>query len=163
VWLLARLDSRAKPKVGPAADRRFSSFTLRRTSGCGLRKKAARNAPKCHYSRLYRAGVFVFVVAQPIQDMSAVSITHKTVGIRLPRLRCGAIGRRTKHPIKSHRVQSWTRRKVARKSGEWWLNPHIMRKNFFNSCRGSMPRSLGMRVHRMESSLVFATWSWHTH
>src|SRR5262245_11306520 len=25
---------------------------------CSL-KKAARNAPKCHYSRLYRAGVFV--------------------------------------------------------------------------------------------------------
>jgi len=32
------------------------------------------------------------VVAQPIQDMSAVSITDKTVGIRLPRLRRGAIG-----------------------------------------------------------------------
>jgi hypothetical protein len=37
----------------------------------------------------YRAGVFVFVLAQRIQDMSAV--TNKTVGIRLPRLRCGAI------------------------------------------------------------------------
>jgi hypothetical protein len=34
----------------------------------------------------------VFVVAQPIQDLSAVSITHQTVGIRLPRLWCGAIG-----------------------------------------------------------------------
>jgi hypothetical protein len=56
------------------------------------RKKAARNAPKCHYSRLYRAGVFVPVVAQPIQDMSAVSITPKTVGVRLPRLWCGAGG-----------------------------------------------------------------------
>jgi hypothetical protein len=54
-------------------------------------KKAARNAPKCHCSSFYRAGVVVFVVAQPIQDLSAVSITHKTVGIRLPRLRCGAI------------------------------------------------------------------------
>jgi hypothetical protein len=32
------------------------------------------------------------MVAQPIQDMSAVSITHKTVGVRLPRLWCGAIG-----------------------------------------------------------------------
>jgi hypothetical protein len=32
------------------------------------------------------------VVAQPIQDLSAVSITHKTVGIRLPRLWCGAVG-----------------------------------------------------------------------
>jgi len=50
-------------------------------------KKAARNAPKCHYSRLYRAGVFVPVVAQPIQDMSALSIKDKTVGIGLPRLR----------------------------------------------------------------------------
>jgi hypothetical protein len=55
-------------------------------------KKAARNAPKCHYSRLYCAGVFVPVVAQPIQNMSPVPITHKKVGIRLPRLWCGAIG-----------------------------------------------------------------------
>jgi hypothetical protein len=47
----------------------------------------ARSVPKRHYSRLYRAGVFVFVVAQPIQDLSAVSITDKTVGIGLPRLR----------------------------------------------------------------------------
>jgi hypothetical protein len=51
---------------------------------------APRNAPKRHYSRLHRAGVVVFVVAQPIQDLSAVSITDKTVGIRLPRLWCGA-------------------------------------------------------------------------
>jgi hypothetical protein len=56
------------------------------------RKKAARDDPKCHYSRLYRAGVFFPVVAHPIQDMSEVSITHKTVGIRLPRLWCGAVG-----------------------------------------------------------------------
>jgi hypothetical protein len=55
-------------------------------------KKAARNDPKRHHYRLHRPGVFVFVVAQPIQAVSAVSITHKTVGIRLPRLRCGAIG-----------------------------------------------------------------------
>ena len=48
--------------------------------------------PKRHSSRLCRAGVFVFVVAQPVQDLSAVSITHKAVGIRLPRLWCGAIG-----------------------------------------------------------------------
>ena len=34
--------------------------------------------------------VFVLVVAQPIQDMSEVSITHKTVGIHLPRLWCRA-------------------------------------------------------------------------
>jgi hypothetical protein len=54
-------------------------------------EKAARNDPERHSSRLCRAGVFVPVVAQPIQDMSAVSITHKTVGIGLPRLRCGAI------------------------------------------------------------------------
>jgi hypothetical protein len=32
------------------------------------------------------------VVARPIQDMSAVSITDKTVGVCLPRLWCGAIG-----------------------------------------------------------------------
>jgi hypothetical protein len=31
------------------------------------------------------------VVAHPIQNMPAVSITHKTLGIRLPRLRCGAV------------------------------------------------------------------------
>jgi len=31
-------------------------------------------------------GIFLFVMAQPIQNMSAVSITHKTLGIRLPRL-----------------------------------------------------------------------------
>src|SRR5262245_27495295 len=32
----------------------------------------------------------------PVQDMSPVSITYKTVGIRLPCLWCGAIGRRIK-------------------------------------------------------------------
>jgi hypothetical protein len=41
------------------------------------------------------------------KDMSALSITHKTVGIGLPRLQCGAGGWRTRHPIKSHPVQSW--------------------------------------------------------
>jgi hypothetical protein len=40
----------------------------------------------------HRAGIFAFVVAQPIQDLSAVSITDKTVGIHLPRLWCGAVG-----------------------------------------------------------------------
>jgi hypothetical protein len=50
-----------------------------------------RNAPKRHYSSLYRAGFFVFVVAEPIQDLSAVSISHKTVGVRLPCLWCRAI------------------------------------------------------------------------
>jgi hypothetical protein len=49
-----------------------------------------------------------FVVAQPIQDMSAVSITDKTVGVRLPRLRRGAIGWRTKLPMKFHPVQIWS-------------------------------------------------------
>jgi hypothetical protein len=48
-----------------------------------------------------------FVVAQPIQDMSAVSIT-KTVGIGLPRLRDGAIGWRIKLPMKFHPVQIWS-------------------------------------------------------
>src|SRR5882724_1107578 len=72
-------------------------------------KKVARNAPKHHSFHLYRPGLFVPVVAQPIQDMSEVSITHKTMGIRLPHLWCGAIGWRTKHPIKSHPVQSLMR------------------------------------------------------
>ena len=54
------------------------------------RKKVARNAPKRHSSRLRRAGVFAAVVAQPMEDLSAVSITDKTVGIRLSRLRRGA-------------------------------------------------------------------------
>jgi hypothetical protein len=39
---------------------------------------------------VFTAAVVVFVVAQPIQDMSAVSVTDKTVGIRLPRLWCRA-------------------------------------------------------------------------
>jgi hypothetical protein len=30
-------------------------------------------------------------VAQPIQDLSALSITDQTVGIGLPRLRCGTM------------------------------------------------------------------------
>jgi hypothetical protein len=53
-------------------------------------EKAARNDPKCHYSGLYRSGVFALMVAQPIQDVSALSITHKAVGVRLPRLWCRA-------------------------------------------------------------------------
>jgi hypothetical protein len=55
------------------------------------RKKAARNDPERHSSRLCGAGVFVPVVAQPIQDLPSVSIAHQTVGIGLPRLRCGAV------------------------------------------------------------------------
>jgi hypothetical protein len=51
--------------------------------------RLARNDRKRHYPRC-RAGVVVFVVAQQVQDLSAVSFAHKTVGIRLPRLRCGA-------------------------------------------------------------------------
>jgi hypothetical protein len=34
----------------------------------------------------------VFVVAQQVQRYAGESITHKTVGIRVPRLRYGAIG-----------------------------------------------------------------------
>jgi hypothetical protein len=92
MWLPARLDTRARQKVGPAG-RHYSSFTtLRSLWCCGLAEKRwARNAPKRHSSHLYRAGVRVPVVAQSIQDMSTVSITHKAVGIRLPRLWCGAI------------------------------------------------------------------------
>src|SRR5437016_1732410 len=96
MWLSTGLDTRARQKVGPAGRRCSSFITLKffvLRSGC---TKAARNAPKCHYSRLNRARVFVFVMAQPIQVMSEVSITHKTVGIGLPRLWCGAIGRRIK-------------------------------------------------------------------
>jgi hypothetical protein len=93
MWLPTRLDTRARQKGG-AAGRQCSSFiTLRLSSVLRPgRKKAARNAPKCHSSCLCRAGVFVFVVARQIQDMSEVSITHTTVGICLPRLWCGAIG-----------------------------------------------------------------------
>ena len=52
--------------------------------------------------------------------MSAVSITHKTVGIRLPRLRRGANGvayrgwMRTKRPIKFHPVQRLKRFSAGR-------------------------------------------------
>src|SRR5215510_1852305 len=90
VRLSTRLDTRARQKVGPAG-RHTSSFTTLRLSV--LRpgtKKTARNAPNPHSSRHRRAGVFVPLVAQPIQDMSAVSITAKAVGIGLPRLRGGA-------------------------------------------------------------------------
>ena len=62
----------------------------RKRGGTTSLKKAARNAPKCRASRLCRAGVFVPVVAKPIQDTSEVSIPIKTVGIRLSRLWCGA-------------------------------------------------------------------------
>jgi hypothetical protein len=41
------------------------------------KKKAGPNAPKCHYPRVCGTGVLAPVVAQPIQDMSAVSITAK--------------------------------------------------------------------------------------
>ena len=79
------------PDSNPAG-RHCSSFTTLRLSLLRpRRKKAARNAPKCHYSRLCRAGVFVPMVARPIQGMSEVPITHKAVGIRLPRLWFGAI------------------------------------------------------------------------
>ena len=54
--------------------------------------KGSCNAQNNHRSRPHRPDVVIPVVAQPIQDLSAVSITHKTVGIALPRLWCGAIG-----------------------------------------------------------------------
>jgi hypothetical protein len=41
---------------------------------------------KCHYSRAYRVGGLALMVAEPIQDMSAVSVTDKTAGFGLPRL-----------------------------------------------------------------------------
>jgi len=51
-----------------------------------ITREAARNASKTDYYQLNCAGIFVFVVAKPIQNLSALSITDKTVGIRLPRL-----------------------------------------------------------------------------
>jgi len=92
VWLSTRLDTRTRQRVSPAGRHCSSFITLKLFVFRSGRIKAVRNDPKCQYSRLYRAGVCVPVVAQPIQDMSALSITHKTVGIGLPRLRCGAIG-----------------------------------------------------------------------
>jgi len=83
VWLSTRLDTRARQRLS-STDRHCSSFTLI------LNVCRARNVPKSSYSRLYHAGVFVLVVAQQIQDMSAVSLTHKAVGVYLSRLRCGA-------------------------------------------------------------------------
>jgi hypothetical protein len=62
------------------------------------------------------------LVAQPIQNMSALSITHKTVGIGLPRLRFGAVGWRIKLPITSHPVQSWDALAAEKVFG--WKNVH---------------------------------------
>jgi len=84
------LDTLARETLSPAA-RHCSSFIIPLKLFVLRPGKAARNAPKRHPSRLYRAGVCVPVVARPIQDMSEVSITDKTVGVRLPRLWCGAI------------------------------------------------------------------------
>jgi hypothetical protein len=80
----AILDTRAR-KLALRSER----LSVLRAPG---RKTAARDDPKCRYYRLYRPGVFVPMVANSIQDMSEVSITHQTVGIRLPRLWRGAIG-----------------------------------------------------------------------
>src|SRR5262249_46508738 len=82
VWLSTRLDTRARQKVSPAGRHRSSLITLRLSSVSRPGRKKACNAPKHHSSRLCRASVFIPVVAQSIQDMSAVSITHKTVGNR---------------------------------------------------------------------------------
>ena len=89
VWLSTRLDTRTRQRVSPAGQHCSSFITLKLFVFRSGRIKAVRNDPKCHHSRLYRA-VFVPMVAQPIQDLSAVSITDKTVGIRLPHLWCGA-------------------------------------------------------------------------
>jgi hypothetical protein len=91
VRLSARLDTRARQTVSPTV-RHCSPFIelvfpLLRP---GTKRRLA-NAPRWHYSRLYRASVFIPVVAQPIQDISTVSITDQTVAIGLPRLWCGAI------------------------------------------------------------------------
>jgi len=52
--------------------------------------RLARNIPKRNYFVFTALAVFVLVVAQPIKDLSAVSITHQAVGIGLPRLWCEA-------------------------------------------------------------------------
>src|SRR5262249_51628261 len=71
VRLSTCLGTRARQKVGPAGCHTSSFITLD-SRCCGLAGKAARNAPKRHSSRLRNTGVFVSVVAHPIQDMSAV-------------------------------------------------------------------------------------------
>src|SRR5262245_17940299 len=83
-----------------------SSFIPLRLFYCAL---AARNAPKADYCRLSCTNVFACVVAHSIQDLSELPITYKTGGIRLPRLRYGAIGWRTRLSTKSDLVQSWAR------------------------------------------------------
>jgi hypothetical protein len=82
MWLSYGVDTRAGQKVGPA-DRHCSPFITLRVSSVLL----PGNDPKCHYPGVYRVGVFVFVVAQSIQDMPALPITHQAVDIGLPRLR----------------------------------------------------------------------------
>ena len=88
--LSASLDTRAR-QTAVSPRRRFSLYiTLRFLSSAAVsRKGAARNDSKCLYSHLYCTGIFVPMVAQPIQDMSEVRIAHKAVGVRLPV--CGVV------------------------------------------------------------------------
>jgi hypothetical protein len=56
------------------------------------------------------------------KNMSAVSVTDKTVGVGLPRLRRGAVGWQTKLPIQSYLAQSWRRKRLKKVFG--WKNVH---------------------------------------
>ena len=84
MWLSTRLDTCARQKAGTAAQDCASFIAVRVFCLAGL------NVPKAVHSCFHDAGVIGFVVAQPMEDLSAVSITDKTVGIRLSRLRRGA-------------------------------------------------------------------------
>ena len=68
MWLSYGVDTRARKKsaLRIGTPRRF--ITVRHASVLlAGRKKAARNAAKCHYSRAYRIGVLALMVAEPIQ------------------------------------------------------------------------------------------------
>jgi hypothetical protein len=67
---------------------------------------------KHFYSHLYRGGFFVLMVAHPVQDMPEVSIAPKTVGVRLPCLRRGAIAGRHCSSCMALRERSKTLTKV---------------------------------------------------
>ena len=132
VRLSTRLDTGARQKAGTVAQDCSSFILIRVLSRCSkCSKRTLRLCLFCclqgrrqYLDALSEHGslslavtakharlttVFGVVVAQPIQDMSAVSITHKTVGIGLPRLRYGTIGWRTRLSTKSHLARSWTR------------------------------------------------------
>ena len=82
VWLSTGVDTCTRQGVSPAG-RHCPSFITLRISCAPDKKKAARNDPKYHYYRPYRAGVFASMVAWRSRSKTCrSSITHKTVGIR---------------------------------------------------------------------------------